>query len=191
MDAAPHGGDARRCRPGMSSWKDRATKAKSLASPTLIRDARPGAVFTVDDGSIGFPGSQEPGAGPRTEHPTRYAIIVQAHVLCTSMVPNTVLVVPCSASSRQRAGAHDFDVPDTETAFSKENIVAYVSLVQPIRKGALRVFKGDLAPATLEALRAVMLRNLGLFGQATVAAPTIAQHAEENATDDASEGTKG
>ncbi len=154
----------------MRDLKQKARIAMGLNTPELMRKVHPGAVFTVVDKAIAFPRDQLPQAGERSYHAERYVVVLQAGLLNTTTDPCTVLVVPCSASSRA-VGAADYAVPSDEPAFPKPT-VAYASLLQPVLKSELVEHIGDLSADCLLKLYRVVARNVGLSGQGTVSAQT-------------------
>ena len=87
----------------------------------------------------------------------------QAYSLLSPMPPETVSVVPCSAS-QSSVGRWDFAIPPGEGAFTRPNVVAYATLVMPIQKVALASegYRGDLTPEACGALVAKTSTNLGL-----------------------------
>jgi hypothetical protein len=129
-----------------------------LADPGAVSKVRPGAVFEVSDALIRFPGDR-----PRTWHELRRVIVVQAHGLLGPARPDTVSVVPCSAS-QHGARRGDFDVPDGEAAFTKPGVVAFATLLMPVLKTALTAggHRGELSPEVYGALCARIAVNLGL-----------------------------
>jgi len=128
----------------------------------------PGAVFVVADHRVSMP---HPIGVTRDIHPTRRVIIVSGHVLTRAVRPNTLLIVPCSAS-RGSVGPHDLLLPDDEAAFTSEKVVAVASLLGPILKSDLQSHVGDLRTETLERLQAVILANLGVVSFPMIAVPT-------------------
>lgn len=152
-----------RQRPNFSLVARQAAEAAKvgLASPSLIRNARPGAVYLVKDKSVDLPETRIPGAPPRAAHPFRHVIVVQSETMCRSGKPPTVLVVPCSAS-RGGAESWNFEVPGSEVAFNKPVVVALTSLVQPVLKSDLESYLGELTPQTLDLLQRRLLENLGI-----------------------------
>ena len=133
---------------------------EGLADPKLARRIRPGAVFTVTDAAIDFPAERLPSAGARSMHDVRFVVVVQSAVWGPTKAPITVLVVPCSASSRDRAWAWDVNIPDGTPGFDKPRVVAYTSQVQPILKSDVVEHRGDVDPDTLRELRARLLQLL-------------------------------
>lgn len=139
----------------------RALRQQGLMPQALLPQARPGAILIVKDEAIDFPEARLSDVGERTFHPGRYVVLVQAVDLNRAVSPKTLLVVPCTASAREVAG-HDVRIPDAEAAFSREGVVAMVSLTQPVLKSDLKECAGHLTPATLAAIQAMLLRFLGL-----------------------------
>ncbi len=137
--------------------------ATGLATPALARHIRPGAVFAIRDEAVDFPESQLATAGPRTRHPTRRAIVVQAAVWGSSKRPRTVLVVPCSASQSAPTPPWDIQVPGGTPGFDAPNVVAYTSLVQPVLKSDLEAYYGDVDLVFLGSLRARLAQVLDLI----------------------------
>lgn len=121
---------------------------KGLASPAILGGLRTGAVVEVTDSSITWPESRLPGAGPRTGHPRRRAIVVQRQEWIRAADPPTLLVVPCSASHSGLVLGCDLEIPDDEPHFTKERVVAYVSLIQPVLKSDVVRVLGDLNDPT-------------------------------------------
>jgi hypothetical protein len=70
-------------------------------------------------------------------------------------------------------------IPDGEQGFTDSNVVAYLSLAQPILKSDLKDFCGCLSDETLLKLQGVILRNLGLVQAVNVDLPNPAESAEE------------
>lgn len=138
-------------------------RSKGLATPELIRTAAPGAVYLAEDRAIALPNERL--GGTRTTHVHRWVIVFQSASTCNALDPKTVLIIPCSASSR--AGMCDLALPSTETVFDKPT-VAFATLLQPILKSELFEYKGVLTDDTLVALQALVARNLGLIGQGQV-----------------------
>lgn len=133
-----------------------------LASPELIRELRPGAVFLVKDEAIDFPEDRIPGATPRTEHEKRRVIVVNDPALGRATSPRSLLVVPCTASQRRALSPWHFEIPQNEAAFTGGYVVALAHLVQPILKSDLEKCVGVLSPASFVALQAKVAQNLGL-----------------------------
>jgi mRNA-degrading endonuclease toxin of MazEF toxin-antitoxin module len=113
-----------------------------------------GSVLIVTDtGAVGFPENKLPSSGERTSHSGRYVILVQANNYNRARTFRTMLVVPCSASV-EVAMPWDYQIPPTEKAFSKPNVVALCRLVQPILKIDFQKRAGVLSPETLGELQA-------------------------------------
>lgn len=84
-----------------------------VADPSAVSMIAPGAVFEIQDELVRFPGD-----ALRTWHEMRRVVVVQAHGLLGPVLPDTVSVVPCSASQRQvRRG--EFLMPNDEPGFTK------------------------------------------------------------------------
>jgi hypothetical protein len=110
------------------------------ADPSAVGLMKPGAVFEVSDKLIDFPGSSE---ATRTWHDMRRVVVVQSHHLLGSVLPDTVTVVPCSASQHgPRRG--DFRIPNGEPGFTKPNVVAYATLAMRVRPARRRRRLRDL-----------------------------------------------
>lgn len=135
-----------------------------IADPSAVAKITPGAVFEIKDELVRFPGDS-----PRTWHEFRRVIIVQAHSLLGPVLPDTVSVVPCSAS---QAGARrgDFLIPEGEPAFTKPGVVAYATLLMPVLKKALTGdgHRGQLSPETYGRLLATIATNLGVSPAASI-----------------------
>lgn len=144
-----------------SSLKERARRAQGLAPPDLIRPASPGAVYKIKDEAIQFPLERLPDAGPRSKHTVRWVIVAQAANFCRSAVPQTISVVPCSASS-VIPGPCDL-LLENESGFTEAKVVAYVSMLQPVLKSDLVEFCGYIGTGALPRFQAVLLRNLGFL----------------------------
>jgi hypothetical protein len=142
----------------------RVAASTGLADPGAVSKIRPGAVFEVADALIRFPGD-----GPRTWHDFRRVIVVQAHGLLGPALPDTVSVVPCSAS-QHGARRGDFPVPPDEKAFTKSGVVALATLLMPVLKNALTAdgHRGELSPEAYGALCARIAVNLGLAPEVTL-----------------------
>lgn len=138
-----------------------AAAALGLAPKGLLADARPGAVYTVEDRAVALPEARIPGAPARTAHAERRIILVQSAALATAAAPKTLLVVPCSAS-QGGPSAWDLRVPPGEPAFDKSMVVAFTSLVQPILKSDVMAYLGQLTDDSLDLLQARLLENLGV-----------------------------
>lgn len=135
----------------------RAALATGNVDPKALDKLKPGAVFEVEDKLIHLP--EEPDRAP---HPLRRVIIFQNFRFLGGGRPNTVLVVPCSAS--QKTSQVDYNIPSDEPAFTKDGIVAFTTLLMPVLKSEFRAqhYKGDLRPQTLGELQANVLNVLGL-----------------------------
>ena len=142
---------------------------QGLAHPELVDKIKPGAVFIVKDENVALPDERREGAPARSMHDTRRVIIVQSAALNAKANPNTVSVVPCSASGPGAACPWDLLLVDEEP-FTKQRVVAYVSLQQPMLKSELLAYQGQISEAALLNLHRVALENLGL---ATSAPPVL------------------
>ena len=143
-----------------------ALAATGLARPDLAREFRPGAVCSLNDAAIDFPTDRLPGAGERTEHGRRRAIVMQCRPWSQSKAPPTLLVVPCSASHRGGLGPWDVHIPDETPGFTKEKVVAYTSLVQPVLKSDVVVVHGHVDADTLQVLFRTLAQLLDLSAMA-------------------------
>lgn len=138
-------------------------RSPALAPDSVARNFRPGAVFIARDDVIQLPEGRTTGAGPRSEHPGRHVILLQARELAISGKPVTMLVVPCSASFRQDVGGvWNLRIPRGCPGFDKPNVVAMVNLLQPMLKGELERHLGDVPEDFLLDLQACAARVLGL-----------------------------
>jgi hypothetical protein len=144
-----------------------------LAPPEIIRHARPGAVFVVKDEAIAFPQERVPDAS-RTEHETRRVIVCNDLALCRATAPNTLLVVPCTASQGEVSDWH-LAIPSDEPAFTAAKVVALTQLVQPILKSDLIRFVGVLTAGTFVRLQARVAQNLGLLSGSSEAVDAAVQ----------------
>jgi len=136
-----------------------------LASKDVIRDARPGAVYTVTDAAIRFPATDE---ASRSYHAVRWVILIQSTRLCQAASPRTVLVLPCSSSHRGKLGSYDLSVPRGTDGFDAEAVVAYVSLIQPILKADLKQYQGFVGMEFLSDIWRTLASVVGLSdGQPT------------------------
>lgn len=132
-----------------------------LAAKNLVAKMVPGAVFTAKDSALSMPAERLEGAGPRSLHDGRRVIVVQAVPLNRATDPVTLLVVPCSASAG-RVGRADVSIPAGEIGFTKDGVVAFTSLVQPLLKADLVHHHGNVSPETLHAIRQALTRLLAL-----------------------------
>lgn len=142
----------------------RVASETGLADPGAVANLKPGAVFEVSDRLVIFPGDQ-----PRTWHELRRVVVVQGHSFLGPVNPDTVMVVPCSASqTKVRRG--DFEVPDGEPGFTKTSVVAYTTLVMPVLKTALTPegHRGQLTDETFGRLLGMIAKNLGIGFSATM-----------------------
>ncbi len=148
----------------LDALQARVAASTGVADPGALSKLRPGAVFEVRDDLIRFPGDR-----PRTWHDFRRVIVVQSHGMLGPVLPETVSVVPCSAS-QHGARRGDFAVPDGEKAFTKPGVVAYATLLMPVLKKALTVdgHRGELSPEAYGALCAIIAVNLGLAPSPTL-----------------------
>lgn len=149
----------------LNAIQARVASRTGLADPGAVSKIQPGAVFEIADDLVRFPGD-----ATRTWHELRRVIVVQAHSLLGPVYPDTVSVVPCSAS-QTGARRGDFLVPDGEKAFTKPNVVAYASLLMPVLKKALTSdgYRGQLSAEAYGALLGRIAANLGI--QPAVALP--------------------
>ena len=138
----------------------RVASMTNIADPSAVSKTVSGAVFEIPDDLVRFPGDP-----PRTWHEVRRVIVVQAHGLLGPVLPDTVSVVPCSASQKGvRRG--DFLIPEGEGAFTKPNVVAYATLLMPVLKKALTGdgYRGQLSHEAHGRLLATIAANLGIGG---------------------------
>jgi len=149
--------------------KAEAARKQGLAPPALIQEACPGAVFAVNDQAIVLP--EERISGNRTIHATRRVIIVQARRLINSLRPCTIAVVPCSASQQRAAGTWDLLLEQDEQGFDAPNVVAYVSLLQPILKSDLVKCYGFIRETTLFTIQRMIAENLGMIPSSRINLP--------------------
>lgn len=149
--------------------KAQAARKLGLALPEVIKDACSGAVFAVKDEAIVFP--EERLGGIRGKHATRRVILIQMPKLVTSARPCTISVVPCSASQGAPAGHWDLLLPSDEQGFDAPNVVAYVSLLQPILKSDLVKCYGFIRETTLLTIQSMIAQNLGLIPSSRVHVP--------------------
>jgi mRNA-degrading endonuclease toxin of MazEF toxin-antitoxin module len=98
----------------------------------------------------------------RDFHGKRWVIVLQAAAAGADRALPTVAVVPCTASHEGRASVWDLELPDGEPGFTKPNIVALVSCLQPMLKTDLVEWMGQLRPETLGRMLGVHARNLGM-----------------------------
>lgn len=145
-----------------------------VADPLAASRIRPGTVFEIDDKLIRFPGDP-----PRTWHDFRRVIVVQGYSFCGQVLPDTVSVIPCSASRNKtlRDGSMvpdvrrgEFLIPEGEPAFTKPFVIALAPLLMPALKRALTSegHKGNLRPETYGKLTATIRANLGLDDEVTL-----------------------
>jgi hypothetical protein len=130
----------------------------NVSDPSAVSKSKPGAVFEIADDLVRFPGEAS-----RTWHEARRVIVVQAHGLLGPVQPETVSVVPCSASQKGvRRG--DFLIPEGESAFTKPHVVAYATLLMPVLKRALTGdgYRGQLSDEVYGRLLATIAANLGI-----------------------------
>jgi mRNA-degrading endonuclease toxin of MazEF toxin-antitoxin module len=120
---------------------------RGLAVPEILHRLKTGSVVLVNDSAISLPEGRLPKAGPRTMHEKRRAIVVQRKMWINAAEPPTLLVVPCSASA-DKVLPCDLQIPDDEPHFTKEKIVAFVSLIQPVLKSDVTSVVGDLCDGT-------------------------------------------
>lgn len=155
--------------PRVYAGKAEAARKQGLAPRELIQQARPGAVFAVNDEAIAFPGERLHGS--RKMHETRRVIIVQDAQLNILRNPNTVSVVPCSASQTGPVGDWEFSIPSGEEAFDAASVIAYLSLLQPVLKSDLVKCYGCLRDVTLLKIQMRIAQNLGLIASSSVNLP--------------------
>lgn len=139
-----------------SRYRDRVGEARRKGFDRT--DVKPGAVFTVADQAVYFPGDK----GDRTFHEHRWAIVAQSQY-STEERPKTVLVIPCSASGGPDLG--DFPLPQEELngeLFTKPSVVAYLNLLQPCPKNCLVECRGQLSDRTWGLLFARVAKLFGL-----------------------------
>jgi len=136
----------------------RVASLTNVADPSAVLKTQPGAVFEIPDDLVRFPSDPR-----RTWHEARRVIVVQAHGLLGPVQPDTVSIVPCSASQKG-ARRGDFLIPEGEGAFTKPNVVAYATLLMPVLKKALTGdgYRGKLSDETYGQLLAIISANLGL-----------------------------
>jgi hypothetical protein len=144
-------------KPDLDDLQARVAARTGLAHPGAVSRIEPGAVFEVADTLVRFPGDR-----PRTWHDFRRVIVVQAYNLLGPVDPETVSVVPCSAS-QQRVRRGDYLVPAEEKAFSRPEVVAFSTLIMPVLKSALTSdgYRGVLSPEAYGGLLARIAANLG------------------------------
>jgi hypothetical protein len=132
----------------MPSWEDRARASREalrkqgLAPKNILDAMQRGAVFRCRDEALDLP-NPEPNA--RNLHAFRPVIVAQSEYL-RDRDPNTALVIPCSASARRPVGGWAYELPADERAFTKEAVVAYPHLLQPVLMSDLHEHLGDLSP---------------------------------------------
>lgn len=144
---------------------------QGLAAPEVSRRFAPGLVVAVADAAVQLPADRLPGAGPRTSHETRRAIVVQVREWAVSRSPVTLLVVPCSASHRGEVGPWDVPLPDGTPGFDAPRVVAYASLVQPMLKSEVTTVYGEVGADILADLQAVLARLLDLRAIESIGTP--------------------
>lgn len=136
----------------------RAKASGGLAPKGLVKQMTPGAVFLVRDEAVDMPT-----AGARRLHDFRHVLIVSATALNRATRPNTLMVVPCSAS-HTTADYYDVAVPRGEGGFDpSKTIVAVTSLVGPVLKSDLEKHLGDVTDDTLQAIHARICTNMGVL----------------------------
>jgi hypothetical protein len=142
----------------LDALQRRVASMTDIANPSAVAKTEPGAVFEIPDELVRFPGDP-----PRTWHEARRVIVVQSHGLLGPVQPDTVSVVPCSAS-QNGARRGDFLIPPGEKAFTKPNVVAYATLLMPVLKKALtgEGYRGRLSDEAYGQLLATISANLGL-----------------------------
>lgn len=148
----------------LAAIQERVAQQTGNVNPGVSALLRPGAVFEIDDKLINFPNNT--GRGP---HEFRRVIVVQGDFYLGVGLPETALIVPCSASQPETTFGN-FSIPSGEKAFTKPNVVAYTTLVMPVLKCHFeqKNHRGNLTPATLGALRARVAQVLGLEVTATL-----------------------
>lgn len=149
--------------------KAQAARNRGLAPPEIIQQARPGAVFAVKDEAIQFPAERLGKA--RTFHETRRVLVIQGALLNAQSNPNTITVVPCSASQFGLPGDWEFSIPPEEEGFDATGVVAYLSLIQPVLKSDLIKCYGYLKDTTLLEIQKKIGRNLGLISSTNLKLP--------------------
>jgi mRNA-degrading endonuclease toxin of MazEF toxin-antitoxin module len=158
---------------GMRDLKAPAVKSRGASPPNRLgHKLIPGAVVSIDDKTIEMPTRKT-----RTMHPQRRVIVVQTAAANVDATLETVLIVPCSKSSKD--GPWDFSVPDGENGFTADDIVALASLVQPMLKRDLAAgrYQGQISPASVAALQAALARVLAMVPAVTVQLPARDQAA--------------
>lgn len=136
------------------------SRSPGPAPKALIQLAEPGAVFSVLDASITFPTDRKATAGARDTKPMRRVVVLQCTMFCQSGQPETLLVVPCSASTS--LGVGDLRIPEGEAGFTGSRVIALTSLVQPILKSDLVKHHGNVSVDTLVELRRSVFTLLSL-----------------------------
>lgn len=154
---------------------DRMRERLGLAPLGVQSEARPGAVFVVSlatgvgGDAVRFPEGEI--QSTETKHDTRRVVVAQSAFHSQRADPRTVLVIPCSASHKGAVASWDLAIPESELAFSKNGVVAYVSLVQPILKSKLIAFQGMLSPPTLAHMQRRLAVLMGLQDPAPLPIP--------------------
>lgn len=149
---------------GLRESDNDARRRKGLASAELTPLIVPGAVFILPKKLTQFPDARLPDAGRASEHERRI-IVAQSEPVCQDDGISSLLIVPCTAHYRGPVKTCDFPIPSGEPGFTKDPVVAYASLMQPVLKSDLADHKGRLRASTLGQLMAVVARNLGMTAE--------------------------
>ena len=147
-------------------------RREGLLPRELVGDLKPGSVWIVADQEINLPDSRIEIKPDRVLHETRRVIIVQVGEYLRSRDPETILVVPTSASrgtNDLRRG--DVELPPQCPGFTKSGVVAFPRLVQPLLKSDLQTCVGHLPDKTLQQVRRGIAKVLDLPRPAPVMAP--------------------
>ena len=155
----------------MTDWRGKAeaeARRAGLLPKGKLKDLKPGSVWLAVDRYVNLPDSRVGGKDKRKPHPRRHVIVAQAPALNRSKAPKTVLVMPCSASSR--AGAWDLDLPYPCDGFSKA-AVAFPRLLQPMLKADLEKCTGHVPMEVWITLQALLMSILGIEARPSLVSP--------------------
>jgi mRNA-degrading endonuclease toxin of MazEF toxin-antitoxin module len=137
------------------------------------RRFNPGDVWLVEDQAIRL--DERTGAAHRKYHESRTMVILDGPERCADGSLVSILAAPTS-TRHDLASRYQAIVPDGEGGLS--HCVVMLDLIQPVPRQSFKSKFGTVSPEQLDALRAILLSNLGIL--ADVDEPPVSIPDEED-----------
>jgi mRNA-degrading endonuclease toxin of MazEF toxin-antitoxin module len=118
----------------------------------------PGDVWSVEDREVRL--DDRAGAAPRRYHASRTMVVLDGPERCSDGSLASILAAPTS-TRHDLASRYQVVVPDGEGGLSR--CVVMLDLIQPVPRLSFKSKFGTVSPEQLDALRAILLLNLGIL----------------------------